>query len=100
MFSVNNKKIQNDIKDYRYNHASFSSNFQHNKNSAFLAFITTGSYLRFEYNLRFFTNVLFWVSGYNLGLKHPANSCKQVAFAAGVQKEPKCCRALKVAKRH
>ena len=53
MFSVNNIKKQNDIKDYHYNHASVNSNFQHNKNSAFLAFITTGSYLGFECNFRF-----------------------------------------------
>ena len=31
-----------------------------------------------------FANALFWVSGDNLALKHPANSCKQVTFAAGV----------------
>ena len=41
---------------------------------------------------------LFWASGDNLGLKCPANSCKQVAYVAGVQENPKSCRALKVAK--
>ena len=44
-------------------------------------------------------NALFWASGDNLALKRPANSCKQVAFAAGVQKKPKRCRVLKVANR-
>ena len=34
--------------------------------------------------LPFFANALFWVSGDNLGLKRPANSCNQVIFAAGV----------------
>ena len=46
----------------------------------------------------FFANALFWASGHDLGLKQPENSCKQIAFAAGVQKEPKYCRAFKVAK--
>ena len=43
-------------------------------------------------------NALFLASGDNLGLKNPANFCKQVAFAAGVQKKPKDCLSLKVAK--
>ena len=34
----------------------------------------------------------------NLGLKHPANSCKQVAFPTGVQGKPRHQRALKAAK--
>ena len=42
MFSVNNKKKQNDIKDYRYNHASFNSNFQHNKTVPFLPLLQQG----------------------------------------------------------
>ena len=46
--------------------------------------------------LLFFTNTLFWVSGDNMGLKDPANSCKQVAFSTGVQGKSKRCRALKV----
>ena len=46
----------------------------------------------------FFANPLLWASGDNLGLKHPSNSCKQDDFAAGVQKKPKRCRALKLAK--
>ena len=57
-----------------------------------------GPYLGFECNLCFFANALFRVLGDNLGLKHPGNSCKGVAFAAGVQKKPKCCKELKVAK--
>ena len=48
--------------------------------------------------LPFFANALFWASGDNLSLKYPASSCKQVAFAAGVQGKPKHRRALKVAK--
>ena len=48
--------------------------------------------------LPFFANALFWASGDNLGLERPANSCKQVAYVAGVQGKPKHCRALKVAK--
>ena len=48
--------------------------------------------------LPFFANDLFWASGDKLGLKHPANSCKQIVFAAGVQKKPKHRRAFKVAK--
>ena len=39
------------------------------------------------------------LSGDNLGMKRRASSCYRVAFAAGVQKEPKASRALKVAKR-
>ena len=58
----------------------------------------SGLYLRFECNFCFFTNVLFRALGDNLGLKRPASSCKVVAFAAGVQKKPKCCRGLKVVK--
>ena len=53
------------------------------------------SYLELECNFCFFVNPLFWVSG---DKKRPANSCKWVAFAAGVQEKPKCCRALKAAK--
>ena len=56
-----------------------------------------GLYLGFECNL-FFPNALFWFSGDNLGLKHPASSCKRVSFAAGVQSKSKHCWALKVAK--
>ena len=48
--------------------------------------------------LPFFTNALFWMSGDNLGLKRPANSCKRVAFAAGVREKPKHCRTRKAAK--
>ena len=44
-----------------------------------------------------FANALFWASGDNLGLKGPASSSKQLAFAAGVQGKLKLCRALKVA---
>ena len=44
--------------------------------------------------LPFFANALFWAWGDNLGLKHPINSCKWVAFPAGVQGKPKCSRAL------
>ena len=51
-------------------------------------------YLGFECNFRFFANALFWASGHNLGLKHPANSCKGVAFAAGAQGKPMHCRAM------
>ena len=58
-----------------------------------------GSYLGFATsNFRFFANALFRASGDNLGLKHPVNPCKQVVFVTGVQKKPKHCRALKVAK--
>ena len=28
------------------------------------------------------SDALLWASGYNLGLKSPANSCKRVAFAS------------------
>ena len=42
----------------------------------------------------FFAYAQFWASGDNLCLKRPANSYKRVA--AGVQKKPKHCRALKV----
>ena len=48
--------------------------------------------------LPFFANILFWVSGDNVVLKHPVNSYKLVVFAAEVQKNPKHCKALKVAK--
>ena len=48
--------------------------------------------------LLFFTNNLFWAPGENLGPKRPANSCKLVAFLAGVQGKPKRCKALKVVK--
>ena len=48
--------------------------------------------------LFFYANALFWASSDNLGLKHPANSCNRVSYAAGVQAKPKCCRALEVAK--
>ena len=48
--------------------------------------------------LWFFANALICVSGENLGLKYPANPCKQVAFAAGVQGRPKRCRVVKIAK--
>ena len=44
--------------------------------------VHTGLYLGFECNL-FLVNALFWVSGGSLGLKHPTNSCKPVAFAMG-----------------
>ena len=33
----------------------------------------------------FFSDALFWESGDNLDLKRTANSCKRVAFAAGIQ---------------
>ena len=46
----------------------------------------------------FFANALIWVPGDNVGLKHPANSCKQVAIADEVQKKSMHCRALKVIK--
>ena len=42
--------------------------------------------------LPFFVNAQFWASGDNLDLKYPTNSCKQAAFATGVQKKPKHCR--------
>ena len=48
--------------------------------------------------LPFFANALFWASGDSLGLKHVASPCKQISFAAEVQKKPKRCTALKVAK--
>ena len=48
--------------------------------------------------LSFFVNALFWASGDNLDLKQPANSFKQVAFAAGIKGKPKRCRPLKVDK--
>ena len=41
-----------------------------------------------------FANALFWVSGHNLGLKRPANSCKQIAFAARAQGRPMHCRSM------
>ena len=47
----------------------------------------------------FFANALFWASGDNLGLKFPANSCKRVAFTAGVQKKLKRSRTLKSSRR-
>ena len=60
----------------------------------------SGPYLGFKCNFCFFffANALFWASGNNLGLKHPANSCNRFSYAAGVQVKPKCCRALEVAK--
>ena len=48
--------------------------------------------------LLFLAKVLFWASGDKLGLKHQANSGRQTAFVAGVQKKSKHCGALKVAK--
>ena len=39
-----------------------------------------------------------WASEDNLGLKRLAKSCKRVAKAAEVQKNPMRCRALKVTK--
>ena len=48
--------------------------------------------------LLFFVNARCWALGDNLGLKCSANSCKRAAFAAGVQKKPNHCRALKAAK--
>ena len=48
--------------------------------------------------LPFFADTLFFMSGDNLGQKHPANSCKQMAFADGVQGKPKHCQVLKAAK--
>ena len=39
--------------------------------------------------LPFLANALFWVLDHNLGLKRPANSCKQVIFAAGIEREAK-----------
>ena len=59
--------------------------------------VPTGLYLGFECNL-FCANALIWASGDNLGPKHPANSCKWVAFAAAVQGKSKHCRALEVAR--
>ena len=44
--------------------------------------------------LLLFINALLWVSDVNLGLKCQANFYKRAAFAAGVQKKPKRCRAL------
>ena len=35
----------------------------------------------------------------NLGLRRSANSCKRIAFTAGVRKKPGYCRVLKKAKR-
>ena len=49
-------------------------------------------------SLPVFANALFWASGDNVGLNSPTNSCNRVALAAGVQKKPKRCRALKVTK--
>ena len=46
----------------------------------------------------FFANAPFLASGNNLCSKPLVNSCKQVAFAAGVQGKPKCYKALKEAK--
>ena len=46
--------------------------------------------------LPFFADALFWPSNDNLGPKHPANPCMQVAFAAGAQGKPKYYTALKV----
>ena len=44
--------------------------------------------------LRFECKCLFWEPGDNLSHKCPSNSCKRVAFAAGVQGKPKCHRAF------
>ena len=63
-----------------------------------LKILHTKSYLEFNGNFWFLRMSYFGASGDNLGLKHPAN-CKQVVFAAVVQKKPKRCRALKAAKR-
>ena len=48
-------------------------------------------------HLSILANALFWASGENLDLMHPANSCNPVACAAGAQKQ-KHCKAIKVAK--
>ena len=55
----------------------------------------TGSNLGSECNYRFLQIPFFWASGGNLGLKGPANSCKQVGFAAGVQGNPSAEEQLK-----
>ena len=55
----------------------------------------TGSNLESECNYRFLQIPFFWASGGNLGLKGPANSCKQVGFAAGVQGNPSAEEQLK-----
>ena len=57
----------------------------------YILYLVAGLYFGFEWNFCFFAYALFRVLVDNLGLKRPANSCKGVAFAAGVQKEPKCC---------
>ena len=62
-------------------------------------FDQSGLFLGFECNFLFFANALFWASGDNLGLKFPANSCKRVAFTAGVQKKLKRSRTLKSSRR-
>ena len=55
----------------------------------------TGSNLGSECNYRFLQIPFFWASGGNLGLKGPANSCKQVGFATGVQGNPSAEEQLK-----
>ena len=57
----------------------------------------SGPHLGFEYNFLFSKCPSLGVRD-NLGLKCPADFCKQVVFAAGVQKKPKRCRAIKVAR--
>ena len=59
---------------------------------------STGKYLGFECNFRFL-QIPYFGRQVTMWLKHPASSCNRVAFAAGVQKKPKRCKALKVAKR-
>ena len=52
-------------------------------------------YLGFECNFRFLQMPYFGCQlTDNLGLKHPASSCKQVPFAAGAQGKPIHCRAM------
>ena len=72
----------------KYNGNSFGIVF------CYIARVVSGIWMQ----LSFFANGLLWASAVNLGLKRPASSCKQVVFAAGVQKKPKRLRVLKVAK--
>ena len=61
--------------------------------------ILSGLYLVFACNFMFFLQMPYFEHQVTIwGLKCPANSCKWVAFAVGVQKKPKHCKALKVAR--
>ena len=64
----------------------------------YLLLTGTRAVSRILMQLPFLANGVFWASSDNLGLKHPAKLCMQVAFGAPVQGKSKPFGALKVVK--